>query len=117
MAAEHPLLFNPVDENDEDPEDHLGVDLASGLLTYKKGSRRGEVSISIFGLNIRDQLVNDRKAALNDVKAQVAKLVAVEDSATAQAVMRDLANMREGAMSHTLARRAQLEEVRRRLAL
>ena len=54
-ADEQPLLINPMVE---DPSDHLEID-STGIAIWK--TKRGEVSIDIFGLNKREALVRMRK--------------------------------------------------------
>lgn len=116
MIEEKPLLLNPVDPNDDDPEDHLDIDLETGTMTYKNNSKRGEMCIKIFGLNIRDQLVEERRTAINEVKAKYVSLLMLDD-ANAQIVKRELEEMERGSLSHTLARRAQIRKIEQRLSL
>jgi hypothetical protein len=56
-ADEVPLLLNPWID---DPNDHLGFDDESGLLTWK--SSRGEATVRILGLN-RSALVDRRRTS------------------------------------------------------
>jgi hypothetical protein len=113
VNEERPLLFNPIDPNDEDPEGHLGIDLDSGLMILKGGSKRADICIKVFGLNIRDQLVNERKSAMEEVKAKYAAII-FGGKETAVACRKDLNLMEQGYLSHTLARRAQIREIKER---
>jgi hypothetical protein len=115
VGAEQPLLINPVDPADDDPETHLTVDFETGNLTHPN-SARGAKCIEVFGLNKRDQLVTDRNTALNDVKADFVKVV-FASPAVAQQLIDKLKRMEGGGFSHTLARRAQLKELKRRYGL
>lgn len=58
-TTEKPLLLNPVFDN---PEDHLEID-SDGYFSPKEGSTKAELSIRIFGLNIRDDLRAHRRDA------------------------------------------------------
>ena len=115
IADERPLLLNPVDPNDEDPEDHLDIDLETGLMTFRNNSKRGEMCIKVFGLNKRDQLVKERIAAIEQIKAKYVKLIMVDDDAKAQVVHQEIKEMEQGSLSYTLARRAQSRKTRERM--
>ena len=55
---ERPLLLNPmVDE----PDEHFSID-KRGVITEK--SERGQVTIRILGLNIRESRIKDRLKAI-----------------------------------------------------
>ena len=70
---EKPLLINPASgQADDEPEQHLFVELGTGFMGAK--SDRGTMCIKIFGLNVRDQLVMDRKTAQRNVKSLLADL-------------------------------------------
>jgi uncharacterized protein (TIGR02646 family) len=62
ISRELPLLINPLFE---DPEEHLGVQLKTGLMVWN--SRRGEKSVEIFGLNLRENLVEGRLGAIDRI--------------------------------------------------
>ena len=63
--AEEPLLINPVEE---DPADHLEVD-DSGVIIAK--TDRGQACINIFGLNVREALVNARRKCIKDTNNEL----------------------------------------------
>jgi len=113
IAEEKPLLLNPLDPAD-DPEEHLGIDLDSGFMTFKNDSKRGHACIRIFGLNIRDQLVNERRSALEEVKGKFAALLYAPKEKT-PAIRKEIEDMERGNLNYTLARRAQIKEVYERL--
>jgi uncharacterized protein (TIGR02646 family) len=67
IESEQPLLINPAsDRPEDDPAQHLGIDLATGLLIPK--SARGETCIEVFELNKRNPLIKERKEAINYAK-------------------------------------------------
>jgi len=117
VNEEKPLLFNPIDPKDEDPEEHLEVDLDTGLMTIKKSdSKRADTCIKVFGLNIRDQLVNERKSAIAEVKAKYVAII-FGNRETAAASCKELDLMKQGYLNHTLARRAQIKEIEERMSI
>jgi hypothetical protein len=114
VDQEKPLLFNPIDPNDEDPEEHFGIDFDSGLMTIENGSKRADTCIKIFGLNMRDQLVKERKGVMEEVKAKcVAIMFASQEKAAA--CRKELDLMEQGYLSYTLARRTQIKEIKKRI--
>lgn len=73
IADERPLLLHPGSQDEEDdPRRHLDVDPKKGLLVAK--TPRGEACIEIFGLNIRDQLVQERKRACRAVEGLIVRI-------------------------------------------
>lgn len=62
--GEEYLLIHPVKEN---PEKHLDVD-KEGVLWAKNGSRKGQACIDVFGLNLREGLVDSREDAYDRAK-------------------------------------------------
>ena len=114
IANERPLLLNPIDPEDDDPEDHLDIELETGVMTFKNNSKRGEICIKMFGLNTRDQLVRERRTAINEVKALCAQLLWANDS-EAKRVGQELKEIGHGSLSYTLARRAQIRQARDRI--
>ena len=115
VAGEKPLLLNPIDPNDDDPEEHLDVDLKSGALIYKNGSKRAELTVKIFGLNLRDQLVQERKDAIESVQAKAVKIVTGDPQDSVKAI-EELEKAKKGELNHSRARRAQLRELKQRFA-
>ncbi len=73
VINEQPLLINPASENDDDdPAKHLAIDIATGLMIPL--SERGIMCIEIFGLNVRDRLVEERKKACTEILSLWASL-------------------------------------------
>lgn len=69
-VQEEPLLIHP---GLQDPEHHLSVD-ETGIFAAK--TLEGETCIEIFGLNMREGLVDYRKAAYTETKNKIMILVA-----------------------------------------
>ena len=68
---ERPLLINPlIDE----PDGHLSID-ETGIITEQ--SERGEVSIRMLGLNIRQSLITDRAKTIEDTVNSLHRYVAL----------------------------------------
>ena len=108
VENEQPLLINPAsDEEDDAPENHLTMDPNTGLMGYR--TERGEICIEIFGLNLRDQLVEERRGACREVRSLLVDLIynpARRDEAAAELIA-----IREGKRSYTMAARAVLAEL------
>ena len=68
-AQEEPLLIHPVLQ---DPEQHLSVD-DTGIFAAK--TPEGKTCIDIFGLNVREALVECRRAAYRETKDKVIALL------------------------------------------
>lgn len=114
VAEERPLLINPIDPDDDDPEHHLGIEVETGVMCAKNNSKRGDMCIKIFGLNIRDQLVSARKSAITETIAKCIELLMADD-ARAPILKKELNEMEQGSFSYTLARRAALKRAGERI--
>ena len=66
---EEPLLINPLTE---EPDGHLEID-SIGILHAK--DERGQKCIDLFGLNLREALVNERKNTYEDIKDKMMLLI------------------------------------------
>ncbi len=108
IETEKPLLINPASgREDDDPKRHLTIDTNTGVAYHL--TQRGKTCIDIFGLNIRDQLVRDRKRAISEVRAQICKIVLnAEDSEEAK---QELIAIRQGKRSYSMASNAVLDEL------
>jgi hypothetical protein len=104
IEAEEPLLIHPGSGRPEDdPDLHLKIDTKTGLLAPR--TERGRKCIEIFALNLRDQLVVDRKRAIREARWLLFKLFEGDGEAG-----RELADIRDGKRSFTMAQRAALQE-------
>lgn len=114
IDAEKPLLFNPIDPKDDNPEEHLGIDFDTGeMKNIKPDSQRADACIKIFGLNKRDQLVQERRAAMNEVKSKWTELLYASDAKVPE-ILEELKKIKQGHYSQTLARRAVLKVLKER---
>lgn len=105
VAKEKPLLIHPGSgQAEDDPELHLMVDTRTGLMGYQ--TERGRKCVEIFALNLRDQLVADRKRACNEVRLLLLRLLESGD----QDAARDLVDIQAGKRTFTMAQRAVLKE-------
>lgn len=107
IEDEQPLLINPAsDDEQDDPEKHLTIDTATGLLGHL--SKRGEMCIEIFGLNPRDQLVKDRQRACRKVRSLLVEFI--YNPARRGEIRANLVAVRKGERSYTMAAQAVLAE-------
>jgi hypothetical protein len=104
IAGEEPLLINPVEE---DPSGHLTVNIENGFMNPK--SERGAMCIEIFGLNIRDQLVDDRKKVISHVQYKLLKYLQSTNMAEKAEAMGELIGLYNGACAYTAAARSALK--------
>jgi hypothetical protein len=105
VESEQPLLINPAsDREEDDPTKHLAVDISTGLMFPL--SARGKMCIEIFGLNLRDQLVNERRRACREVIFLLAKLK--QNNAPDPFI--ELETIRDGKRSYSMAAIATLNE-------
>jgi len=97
---EDPLIINPVSE---DPDDHLEVDNL-GLLSHK--TVKGETTINIFGLNLRQSLVEERKRAYNSIKDKSKLLlIALTMEADPTEYIDEIENVKKGKLPYSMAGR------------
>ncbi len=108
---EEPLLINPVFD-DENPEKHLELDL-TGLFNPRNQSPRGRACINIFGLNLREELVDARKEVYEATKVQVKMwlLASAYESQEAAKHYAYLMDIKLGKKSYSAAGRLALEKV------
>jgi hypothetical protein len=109
LSDEHPLLINPLED---DPAKDIAFDTATGLAQPKDGSRRGEITIRILGLNVRDQLRERRLGRVREVKALLAEVLLNPDPARRSALVQELSAMRDGRGEYTAMVRATLDELK-----
>lgn len=106
---EQPLLLHPLDD---DPADHLVFDPVTGLLGHR--SPRGEACIRIFGLNTREDLVEERRRAyyrlMNTVDSVMAKFRS--GGPELQDNLREILSYKSGEAAYCIAGRKALEDCR-----
>ena len=100
VAAEVPLLINPVTE---DPADHLDMDAATGILFGK--TQKGNTTIRLLGLN-REGLPEARRDTYDNV------LVRASDIASAARHLDFILRHKKGQAEYSLAGRKALSVVR-----
>lgn len=107
IVNEQPLLINPASENDDDdPAKHLGIDLTTGLMIPL--TERGRMCIEIFGLNVRDRLVEQRHSACREVKSLLIELI--HNDSNRQQIIDQLQKIRQEKCSYSLAQNTTLSE-------
>jgi len=94
--SEEPLLLNPLIDY---PEEHLTVETSTGIMVAK--TERGQTCIDMFGLNIRDQLVDDRKTAINNFKSLLSEYI--HNPATRAGTLKEMERILNGQKRATLA--------------
>jgi uncharacterized protein (TIGR02646 family) len=98
VDAEHPLLINPASpKDDDDPSKHLAIDIDTGLMIPL--TERGRMCIEIFGLNQRDQLIEERKRAVDQAILLIQQLEKGNDSTTLEKIKA----IQQGKRSYTMA--------------
>lgn len=106
-SQEEPLLINPTQQ---DPEDHLAIDPATGVFIPK--TREGQVCIDVFGLNDREALVEARKRVMDDVTSLLGimfvHMTHAPDVATTK--LQRLLRIKAGHEPYTAAARTALRE-------
>jgi hypothetical protein len=103
---ENDLLINPTVI---DPEGHLMIDNL-GILHSK--TIRGKNCIDMFGLNIREALVNERKSTYDAVKNLVTTyLISVLMNATNNQQLLDIQSYKDGKRPYSIAGRKALSDI------
>lgn len=111
VAGEKPLLINPLSEQDEDdPKNHLVVDTKTGVMAHR--TPRGEACMDIFGLNVRDQLVDDRRKACLYAEALWTRLLHLRHDPVQKAeILQEIEAIQRGEKPFTTAQTAVLREL------
>lgn len=108
---EEELLVNPTKE---DPSNHLDVDDIGAFVAQ---TDRGQTCIDIFGLNVREALVNARKTAIRCARNQMnLAIVAVATGGDAKTseLQSDFTKIREGSAPFAAAGRMALRKEKER---
>lgn len=109
---EEPLLINPVEE---DPSDHLEID-ETGVMIAK--TDRGQACINIFGLNVREALVNARRECIwntNNALALASMAATNSDEEQLSTFISSFERIKTGAAVYSAAGRFALRQGRARL--
>jgi uncharacterized protein (TIGR02646 family) len=107
IANEQPLLINPASEHDDDdPANHLDIDISTGLIIPL--TERGRMCIEIFGLNVRDRLVEQRHSACREVKSLLTELI--HNEVDRQKTIDRLQKIKQEECSYSLAQNTTLSE-------
>lgn len=113
VEDERPLLINPASGNlEDDPVLHLKVDPWTGIVAAT--SPRGEMCKRVFGFNLRDQLVDERKKACDQVRALLTRIIHTPGG-DLQA-LEELQDIQNGKKPYSQAQRAALDSCRPLLA-
>lgn len=105
---ERPLLINPMFD---DPREHMEVSPQDGIIIPK--SERGQVTIDIFGLNIRMPLVRARRHCIRETRLLVHWLKmagSMNDTDLEKCIMSRRDEIVSGSVPYSAAGRAVLEE-------
>ncbi len=105
-AREVPLLIHPVWE---DPGLHLKI-LDTGMFEALTG--RGQACIDVFGLNVREALVDERARTYRNARSQLAMLLPalVLKSSEAGQILAELLAFRKGQKAYSAAGRLAISE-------
>jgi hypothetical protein len=111
VAQEKPLLINPLsDQGADDPRHHLIVDTKTGLMAHR--TARGQACLDVLGLNLRDQLVEDRRRACREAEFLWARLFSDRhDPAASAEILKEIAAIRRGEKPFSMAQYAVLREL------
>jgi hypothetical protein len=111
VAEERPLLINPASGDDEDdPAKHLRFDTDTGLIGWR--TERGEMCVKIFGLNVRQELLDGRKNTVSDAENLFARIIHHRrDPERLRETLARLRAMREGRSPHAMAGCAVIREL------
>ena len=107
-AKEHPLLINPMFD---DPREHMQIRLRDAMIVPK--TERGQATIDIFGLNIREPLVTARLRSIQTTRLLIAYLKVLRSrngNDEANCIMAGVDKIVAGSVPYSAAGRAALEE-------
>lgn len=85
LAAEEPLLINPASgDPEDDPEKHLMFNTSNAMLDSL--TERGGACIDIFGLNVRETLLDGRRKTCRIIRSLLAQLTDPDPTRRSEAV-------------------------------
>ena len=106
IENEEPLLIHPGSgKPEDDPAQHLRVESETGVMVHK--SDRGRMCIEVFGLNLRDQLLENRKRACDQTWYLLSRLLRPGGDADAK---QEILGIKAGSKPFTMAQLAVLDE-------
>jgi uncharacterized protein (TIGR02646 family) len=109
LDQEKPLLINPTSSLPEDhPSKHLAIN-PDGYL--RELTERGKMCIQIFGLNLRDQLVAQRKRAYREALLLKAQLNSTSEEEQQEAIQEIIA-IKKGKKSYSIAQTEAVEALK-----
>ncbi|MFT4926524.1 MAG: hypothetical protein ACI8WB_002622 [Phenylobacterium sp.] len=112
-TQEQPLLINPASDKDEDnPKNHLVLDTDTGIMGHH--TARGAMCIAVFGLNLRDQLIDERQNVCMVVKHLVHEII--NNPVKRSEASEKLKGMIEGKHQYSMAARTTFAQLRPSLA-
>jgi hypothetical protein len=79
-------------------------------MQVKDGSDKGQMTIDVFGLNVRDQLCERRRGKIKQAKALFIEIL--YNNERREAASKELQQMRDGKGEYVVAVRAILDELR-----
>ena len=106
-AHEQELLINPVKE---DPRLYLKYDSETGHINEIDKSDRGQTCKEIFGLNVRDDLVEGRKDAFDKVLQLLSRFFATRAMNERREILKELRKIKVGEKPHSIAALTAFEE-------
>jgi hypothetical protein len=100
IAQEQPLLINPTSSVPHDhPDKHLKINCDGSLRGLTK---RGKMCIQVFGLNLRDQLVEERQRAYQEALILQGQLKSKSKEEQQKAINKIIA-IKQGEKSYSIA--------------
>ncbi len=104
---ENPELINPMLE---DPKNHIFMDTL-GVIHGLPDSSKANTTITLFGLNIRETLVNGRKKEYENIRRKVKALLVLDDANVIKSELDDLKLIAQGNERFTIATRKAIADV------
>ncbi len=113
VEAEKPLLVHPGSgDPQDDPRSHLSIDTQTGVVQGR--TDRGRMCIEVFGLNLREPLVLDRRRSSREIMALLTRYL--HNPADRAEIALELASIKAGERPFTMAQMAMLRELQPLLA-
>ena len=105
-ANELALIINPLWE---DPSNYIHID-SLGIIHANQDSEKGKITIEIFGLDIREELINGRKNEYERIKNKV-QLLYIFDNKNKEKELKEIKEIAAGSNQFTLAARKAISDV------